>query len=681
MLPSAAGLRKAPAAPSLSLLRWLRHGLAQEQVPGKLDARCGIRDDGAARSGRHQHRLWTFSQRIRPLGSIPNSSAAPHRIATGLALHWPDVAVQAASRRSYSSRTKPLEYAAVAHAHVEAIEEFKVETHDKVEHRATAAESTSNDTSLARKKVAVLVEDHAPAIRAKSMAHEVVQKEPTGAVAHPTVRITRHLAQNPTKGEPKTKRARKHERRRKVESSTQNWLRIWFRGNASTRNQVNLLRKQLRYLNPHIESVFAAYLNIPFPRIKHMPDYVVADLLKVIRQSQSKSDKAAERYFVVMDDMVASGIAPSVRDFTSALWLVGRSNDSDPKLGLDRALDIFSRMEQHGNRRAHTVTFNTLGDLTLRARRFDLFKKTLQQMSARELREDRFTCLLRLRYFGLIREPAKVKQTYRDMISDGHLIDTTVLNCVIKNLMISGDTATAEKTFERMKETTDPITQENQVETSQAWNHQQQLAKILQYSSWLFQSDSDSLGQLQRSTPTSPNTYTYRLIIRYHCFTTKSLHRIVDLLDEMQQAGLFITRPIFYMVFAGFSTNSSGKFSPWNATQLEAIFDLFVQCVKWSRRSELETHTRGEKFDHCCDFNERVTEAILQAFAEHTDGVRVRAVWKEIRSMWRTAALVTIEDMEALVESVESGEYVRYRDGGGRERAASKNIGWDEDDD
>ncbi|KAF2150535.1 hypothetical protein K461DRAFT_280539 [Myriangium duriaei CBS 260.36] len=665
MTPPATRLGKPPPAPSLQLLRLLRH-CVQDKPPEdpsyrnatiRKSSRNGVTWSQKAQlssSCQSFQLIRIHISRFQKFSSFPFGRRSGFFTADHTRAYTP-------FRRAYASPTRPAASAAVASLSIEELESF-VDTPeepeelagiDKVElgnidkvrwsrHRVNAGDTNQSFATLPLDPLPGVSREHVvqypvnsfePALDPKAV--RVPQMQQKSITEGHTFKITKHLAENT-----EIWKQRQDSWTRREDIRDENVERI-----------VSSLEEQLARQSPDLKSVFETYSRLPEPRISYLYPRTVTSLLQMLRQVQVKTAEIVKQYFAVMDDMVRSGLAPSMRDFTSGLVFVGKTAGINPGYGLARALKIFRRMEQYGIRRADIFTFNTLGDLALRAHRLDVFRDLLRELSYRKIPHDRYTWLLKLRYWGLRNNANRIKRTYREMVAEGELIDTVVLNCVIRQLIIVHDAFTAEKTFERMKDIESSKPQEERATPPEEWNKQIQLAKMLRYASWLFRHDHENLKKLQHATPTSPNTYTYRMIVKHHCITTGNLHRVVDLLEEMQQRGLLITRPIFWMVFNGFERNTSGKFSPWNISQLDSMFELFVHYVKLSR--ETKKSETSQKYDYRCDLNGRTIEKLVRAYAQHSDGARLRQIWETIRPMWK-ATKATIENMESYVVVLEN---------------------------
>ncbi|GAM87205.1 hypothetical protein ANO11243_052270 [Dothideomycetidae sp. 11243] len=566
------------------------------------------------------------------------------------------------SKRAYSTPTRPRPSAALATLTVEEFESFVDYEPEPVD---LMSEDLAND----------FMKDRDSEIGDERL--ELVSAGPTSPLLEETIADTAPSQLSNNAGSPMLKLV-KH-----TWSEDWYWRRVRSLGDKVLESHIADLERVLERQDNNIEQLSYAYHKIPEPRVKYLGHRTLTDLLKTLRQAEIKTAECSKLYMIIMDDMARSAMDPSVRDLTSALVFAGRIVGIDPNEGLEKAMDIFRQMEE-GNRRADIVTFNTLGDLALRARRFDLFRSLLTETKQRGIQQDRYTGMLKIRYWGLLRNASRVKRAYRDMVAQGELVDTVVLNCVIKYLSVAGDHFTAEKTFERMKEIDDDKSHRQKVVPSDQWDKQRQLAKILRYSSWLFRFDRKSLQQLQDATPTCPNTHTYRIIIRHHCFATGNLHRIIDLLVEMQDRGLFLTRPVFFMVFAGFATHRRGNFSPWSIFQLNSMFELLMRYVDLSKDIAI-THGMPQKYDNKCELNGRIVEVILQAYAEHSNSAKVRQVWEHIRAKW-DAAEATVQHMEEYVSSLEaSADSTRRRiENDGIEESHTDMVQrfsqWDDDD-
>jgi len=316
-----------------------------------------------------------------------------------------------------------------------------------------------------------------------------------------------------------------------------------------------------------------------------LPPATISIFLTLLRSRKLDKPRFISLFLTVVNDLEGSRAGLGIRDLNSAMHWVGRSivNPTEQVEALEKALKVFNEIENSKIHQADTVTFNTIGDITLRAGKLHLTKSFLNQIKLRHLQEDRYTHLLRIAYHGARGSPQGVKNGYRSMIEAGELIDTIALNCVIKNLLQTGDEETAELALQRMKDLHDEKTK--QIETPIEWQGLRKLGYFLKYSAWQLNEHPTLRKQIQDAAPIAPNIATYGLFIKYYARHVGDYVKMVSYLDEMSTRGLFPNSAIFFHIFVAFQWHSDALLTDWRMSNLHKIFRRFVEEVHRSEAS------------------------------------------------------------------------------------------------
>ncbi|TKX23034.1 DEAD/DEAH box helicase-like protein 2 [Elsinoe australis] len=347
--------------------------------------------------------------------------------------------------------------------------------------------------------------------------------------------------------------------------------------NDKTAQLVSDFTELLRRPKPDYDQIWKAYIALPQPRVVYFSGQVLVDFLALLRRVKVKHKDVVSRYLTVMEDMSQSDCRISPRDLNSAIHWIGRTKDVDPGESLEKAVEMFQKYED-GFMKGDLVTFNTLGYLALKAKRNGMVRTILETVAERQLQNDRYTYMLKIAYYGKMKNIQGVKKEYKNMIAAGELIDTIALNAVIRALLDAGDIFMAEKTLERMKEI--HVTKTQKPYAPEDWIGQRKLGHVLKYSAWQLRHHHDLRAEMQDLTPITPNSHTYRILIEHHAKVTGNLDRMVDLLGEALESNFPIQFGTWRDIFDGFEKHRYIRFSSWTASNLRKLHELFSDEVK-----------------------------------------------------------------------------------------------------
>lgn len=353
--------------------------------------------------------------------------------------------------------------------------------------------------------------------------------------------------------------------------------------NSSSKEEQHALRElqrsvSLRLRNPSKHSadeVYACYQALPEPRMPCIPYYLRHQLLQCLGMIEKKDGKSMMRYFAVIADVKAAGLALSLGEWNAAISFasryVGHSTDSENQA----ALELWREMDQDAGVQPNEVTFNILFDVASKAGNFVLADKIYEEMEKRGLPYTRYHHVSLIHYFGLKLDSDGIRAAYKEMVEAGEMIDAVVLNCVIAGLLRCGEEDAAEHVYEQMKASsrTTPMMPNRNYSSNRA------VTKALLMFGRIAKAHPEIKPQLQSCVSMAPDVSTYRILITHHATKVHDLNRVAKYLDEMAYFKVPIHGAIFLAIFKGFAMAGSSTALPWSLQRLESVWKAFIEAV------------------------------------------------------------------------------------------------------
>lgn len=345
-------------------------------------------------------------------------------------------------------------------------------------------------------------------------------------------------------------------------------------------------------------ALYEAYQQLPQPGVAYLPKGVVRLLLQRMSTPWVRTQASKLRYLSLVDDMQQAKLPITVSEWSSAVYLAGRSFSRIDMNEVGRALDVWKKMELEAGVRSSHVTFNILFDIAVRAGKFALGETILAEMHKRNLRLNRMGRVSLMFYHGLRGDGDGVRKAYHDFVESGEIVDTLVLNCVIASLINAQEPTAAEQVYQRMKDmqanlqrgwTDDgqevlfklhPAPGSNKIDDQMASNH---LGRVLGRAPNLKANMPEKHQELQASMPLTPNFTTFRVMLAHHAGVSGDLDRMTVLLNEMlENFDIPLFPVVFQLLFKGFAIHGpkGGPDSVWSKTRLDMTWDACRVAIK-----------------------------------------------------------------------------------------------------
>jgi pentatricopeptide repeat protein len=350
--------------------------------------------------------------------------------------------------------------------------------------------------------------------------------------------------------------------------------------------------------------LYHAYQRLPKPGVAHLPKGVIRLFLQRMSTPWVRSEGAMVRYLTLMDEMQEAKIPITQAEWSSAIFLAARSLSKVTTEDVSTAMGLWRKMEHQAGVRATHVTFNILFDIAVRAGKHNLAESIMKEMWERDLRLNRLGRVSLIFYHGIRSDGDAVRQTYRDFIDAGEIVDTLVLNCVIASLLRSQEPTAAEQIFERMKDLQKRLASGKRPDGSETFYIRypapssavigrevasNSLGRILLNAPRLKKVLPEHHTELQDIMPMRPDHVTFRSLIAYHANVSGDLDRITVLLKEMMDDfDLPMRNSLYTLIFKGFALHArpNNGHEKWTTSRLDQVWDTCRGLIKHNTKTK-----------------------------------------------------------------------------------------------
>ncbi|RMZ92299.1 hypothetical protein DV736_g486, partial [Chaetothyriales sp. CBS 134916] len=346
------------------------------------------------------------------------------------------------------------------------------------------------------------------------------------------------------------------------------------------------------------KALFEAYKQLPSPGVAYLPAGVIRLFLQRMSTPWAKSGSAMLRYLSLIDDMQRANLPISRAEWSSAIYLAGRSFPRVTTHDMKFAFKLWREMEQEAGVQSHHVTFNILFDIAVRAGKFPIAQSMLKEMHDRGLKLNRLGRVTLIFYHGLREDGDAVRKAYRDFVDAGEIVDTLVLTCVMASLFNAGEPTAAEQIYERMKDLQKRFQLRQRPDSSDTLYMRypkgahsatidrqmasNSLNRVLVKAVNLKRVLPEKHEELQSIMPLTPNSKTFGTMIAHHANVSGDLNRLTVIMNEMVDLFHLPFRPVhFQLLFKGFALHGSmNEHCTWNLQRLDLAWSSCKTAVQ-----------------------------------------------------------------------------------------------------
>ncbi|KAI1188426.1 hypothetical protein F5B17DRAFT_395863 [Nemania serpens] len=363
-----------------------------------------------------------------------------------------------------------------------------------------------------------------------------------------------------------------------------------------------LIARHRRPAEVSLDTIWDLYQELPKPPPMHMTARTRHSLMAALASVERKDEKSMLRYFTVVADVKNSGFSLTSYQWNTAISFATSYVATTTEVEVEAALKLWRDMENETNIRGNDVTFNILFDAASKAGNFGLAEMIYEEMSHRGLGFNRYHHVSLIHFFGLKMDSSGVRAAYREMVEDGEMIDTVVLNCLVSSFIRCGEEQSAEYVYDKMKTSNKdlPVLPHRDYTLARA------ITKVLRMFARVSRKYPSMRPTFQKSALLAPDLHTYRILINHYGIRLGNLSKVAQFLDEMKSCMVPLNGVIFLALFQSFARHG-GPGSQWSAQRLDSVWDAFLNAFDsgadglyintWLAMAALEAHARYSNRD------------------------------------------------------------------------------------
>ncbi|KAI1210713.1 uncharacterized protein F4807DRAFT_422389 [Annulohypoxylon truncatum] len=408
--------------------------------------------------------------------------------------------------------------------------------------------------------------------------------------------------------------------------------------------QEAVLLKLRRPASIDLDTVYDLYLSLMEPRMPQVTSRLRHQLLAVLGMAEKRNSKSMLRYFTVVTDVKNSGFPLTTAEWNTAISFASRYVGRSTEVEVEAALHLWREMEHEAGVQASDATFNILFDVASKAGKFSLAEMIYQEMGTRGFQFNRYHHVSLIAFFGLRLDSSGVRAAYKAMVESGEVIDSIVLNCVIAGFLRCGEESSAERVYEKMRESA----RGTEVLPDRNYRMQKVITKVLIMFARIGTKHPDMRPSFQQTALISPDLQTYRLLINHYGVKLGDLPKVAQFLDEMKLCDVPLHGAIFLALFKAFGKHGQSG-SDWSEERLVSVYNAFLVA--------LDAGTEG------LYINTWMAMAILRAFAKCSSRDELLDIYENLRQRWNLDLMNSEFMMNFLMKIMEEPRFVVRSEG------------------
>ncbi|KAF9871220.1 hypothetical protein CkaCkLH20_11389 [Colletotrichum karsti] len=374
-----------------------------------------------------------------------------------------------------------------------------------------------------------------------------------------------------------------------------------------------------------LEALYEVYTTLPEPRMIQMPAVLRHKLLAAFGVPRKRDSRTMLRYFSLIGEVKDCGLALRRSEWNHALSLSSRYVGRTTETETEAALHLWKEMEATGAK-GNEVTFNILFDAASKSGNFELAEMIYKEMESRGIFFGRYHHVSLIHFFGLKRDADGVRAAYKEMVQDGQLVDTAVLNCVISSFLRCGEELAAVRVYRYMKTN---VAKGGEDLPERNYNHKKLATTVLEMLTRVAKKYPELRPKYQELATIKPDLRTYRTLLEYFCVKTGNFERVVQYLDEMRHFQVPIHGSVFLMLFKGFSSHGGEFRSDWSPARLQKVYGALIESLDTGPRRRPSNDVSDDLY-----LDTWLVIWALRAFRKCTTPNNVLSVYDQLKERW-----------------------------------------------
>ncbi|PLB38918.1 pentatricopeptide repeat protein [Aspergillus candidus] len=339
--------------------------------------------------------------------------------------------------------------------------------------------------------------------------------------------------------------------------------------------------------------LFRLYRELPQPGVSYLSKKSCGLLLRRFADPGKRRLVDARRYLALIDDMIVANLPLSRSLWTSAIHLAGRTSGKVFKEDLVRSIGLWQQMEHVRGIQADNVVFNVLFDIAIRSGQYVVAERILREMQKRGIVFHRAGKVTEIFFYGAVGDVEAIRRSFDEFVASGEIVDTVVMNCLLRAFLKAGDHERAEQLYQSMV-----AAQRTMILDGDRWIHgkgrltaefaqyrkrNKELNRLLQLSGALKDRLPEHHRALQNAFSMVPDTRTFHILLSHHAHHTGDIHAFMSVVQDMEKTFTVPPRGMIYtMLFEGFAINAR-KRRGWTSARLQQSWEVYLRAIYESK--------------------------------------------------------------------------------------------------
>ncbi|PKY02187.1 pentatricopeptide repeat protein [Aspergillus campestris IBT 28561] len=318
--------------------------------------------------------------------------------------------------------------------------------------------------------------------------------------------------------------------------------------------------------------LFRLYRELPQPGVSYLSKKSCGLLLRRFADPGKRRLVDARRYLALIDDMILANLPLSRSLWTSAIHLAGRTSGKVFKEDLVRSIGLWQQMEHVRGIQADNVVFNYV-------------KRGIVFHRAGKVTE--------IFFYGAVGDVEAIRRCFDEFVASGEIVDTVVMNCLLRAFLKAGDHERAEQLYQSMVAAQRTLILDGDrwihgkgrltAEFAQYRKRNKELNRLLQLSGALKDRLPEHHRALQNAFSMVPDTRTFHILLSHHAHHTGDIHAFMSVVQDMEKTFTVPPRGMIYtMLFEGFAINAR-KRRGWTSARLQQSWEVYLRAIYESK--------------------------------------------------------------------------------------------------
>lgn len=363
--------------------------------------------------------------------------------------------------------------------------------------------------------------------------------------------------------------------------------------------------------------LYEGYQALPTPRPLHITSQHLEDLISAFMDSRKPAHRAI--FNTIIEDVVDCGMPISVYEYNTCAIMAMRSFHED-YLAFKPSSISMEQIERYRNviatmKHRDSSTMNILFGFGLKSEQEEFILQSMREFQTMSIRPDRVTMMIYIMNEGTKGNSDAAKAIYQDMCTKGYAIDISVINVLLKSMLLCGDMQGAAQIFSSItqRDADDPkfpLFLKTPLAYISPSSVLTKIVKLIDTATRIIQENGIPVDQKRIQLPIVPDEFTFGIMLLHYCSKEgANFAQAFETLKLMERVGVQPSFRHFCKIYDGFVTNSRSK-AAWNRSALNQLTSMI--CDRYEIFYTLQSKIGKSQISQL--FNKVLLNKAIQAY-------------------------------------------------------------------